>query len=347
MLVDSRSSSKLAVCLRVLYSSGWIRRLWTLQEALAAKEKLYVLLSNKAINIGTIPDMLLKKVDQGEMPIFQEGIAEMAAGAWYSYFQHPADYASIFERFVLLGINQGQVISRNWFNVATRASSKDRDRPTVLAGLLNLDVRKILEAKEADERMRMLYGMLDEFPQDVLFLDGPRFEEDGIRWAPTVCRFVTGVFSQLNHDSGKITARGLQVTLFSSLIFPSCKMFDLDKFHQSDPDQRRKDLEQWVEESQFDPDRPATGTEVLWLTKTIPVDLSLNETYGIIVKRLDIITWCALVSLQATKDGVYYARYISLGFMEPITLNMSELPEEGYLMRGTWDDAQRREWIVC
>jgi hypothetical protein len=57
--------------------------------------------------------MLLKKINQGEMPIFQEGIAKMATGAWYSYFQHPANYASIFKRFVLLGINQGQVISQN------------------------------------------------------------------------------------------------------------------------------------------------------------------------------------------------------------------------------------------
>ena len=62
--------------------------------------------------------------------------------------------------------------------MATRASSKDRDLPTVLAGLLNLDVRKILEIEEADERMRILFSMLDEFPQDVLFLDGPRLEQN-------------------------------------------------------------------------------------------------------------------------------------------------------------------------
>ncbi|KAJ5435757.1 Heterokaryon incompatibility [Penicillium cf. griseofulvum] len=347
MLLDSSSSSKLAVCLRVLYYSGWIRRLWTLQEALAARNKLYVLLSDKAINIGTMPDVLLNKVDQGEIPIFQEGIATMAAGAWYSYFQHPTDYASMFDRLVLLGINQGQVISRTWFNVATRASSKDRDRPTVLAGLLNLDLRKILTVKGADERMRMLYSMLDEFPQDVLFLDGPRFEEDGMRWAMKVCRF-TGVFVQLVHDSGKITARGLQITLYSSLIFPSCEMFNLDKFKQSDPGQRQKDLEQWADESQFDMDL-ATGTKFLRFETITPTNLSLDETYGIILKssQLDTITWCALVSLQATEDGVHYARYISPGFIEAITLNMSELPEEGYLMRGTWDDAQKHDWIIC
>ncbi|KAL4978837.1 hypothetical protein BDW66DRAFT_164136 [Aspergillus desertorum] len=387
MLVDSRSSSKMEICLRVLYCSGWIRRLWTLQEGLAAEDKLFVLLSDKAINIGTIPYMLLNKVDQGEIPIFQEGIATMAAVAWYSYFQEPTDYASAFHRFVIHNEGtkgQGEVIAWNWFNVATRATSKDRDRPTVLAGLLNLDVSKILKIKGADERMRKIYSMLDMFPQDVLFLEGPRFEEYGMRWAMKACRF-TGEFTRLVNDSGNITPRGLHVTRFPSLIALSSDLFDLAlaKSKRSDPDQRQMDWEKWLDESKphydyeldfdadfdadadpgadFEPDpsypatEPDTDAELsfLHLKGTFSVNLSQGEAYGIILKSAlpdQKYTQCALVALQTNEGGVHYARYISTGYMMVVTFNRNlhkvELPEEGYLLAGTWYDAQKCEWVV-
>ncbi|KAL4742984.1 hypothetical protein BDV11DRAFT_216183 [Aspergillus similis] len=379
MLVDSRLSSKMEVCLRVLYCSGWIRRLWTLQEGLAAQDKLFVLLSDKAINIGTIPYMLFNKLDKGEIPIFQEGIATMSAVIWYSYFKEPSGYASKFHRFVINNDTEGQgkVIAWNWFNVATRASSKDRDRPTVLAGLLNLDVSKILEVKEADERMRRLYSMLDMFPQDVLFLEGPRFEEYGLRWAMKTCRF-TGEFSPLTSDSGSITPRGLHVTLFPSLIALSSDLFDLAlaKSKQSDPEQRQMDWEQWLDDNKFDcdpeldldadydpdfdpdPSSPAkepddTKLSFLHLKGTVPLNLSLGEAYGIILRSTvpgQIQSKCAVVALQGGEDGVHYGRYISTGAMSAVTfdrdLHMVELPEDGYLLAGTWGDAQRYQWIV-
>lgn len=59
-------------------------------------------------------------------------------------------------------------------------------------GVLNLNV-KILEVNGADERMRKFYSTLDGFPQDVLFQDGSRFEEDGIRWAMKTCQYADNV----------------------------------------------------------------------------------------------------------------------------------------------------------
>ncbi|KAL4763646.1 uncharacterized protein BDW70DRAFT_8076 [Aspergillus foveolatus] len=380
MLVDSRLCNKMEVCLRVLYCSGWIRRLWTLQEGLAAKDKLFVLLSDKAINIGTIPYMLFNKVDQGELPIFQEGIATMAAVTWYSYFQEPTDYASKFHRFVVNNgdtTGQGKLIAWNWFNVATRASSKDRDRPTVLAGLLNLDVGKILKVKEADERMRKLYSMLDMFPQDVIFLEGPRFEEYGLGWAIKTCRF-TSEFTPLASDSGNITPRGLHVTLYPSLIALSSDLFDLAlaKSKQSVPDQRQMDWEQWLDDSKphcapeldldadYDPDydsdpsSPATEPDdtklsFLHLKGTIQVNLSQGEAYGIILRSAlpdQIYTQCAVVALQTSEHGVHYGRYLSTGSISAVTFDRNvhsvDLPEDGYLLAGTWGDAQKYQWIV-
>ncbi|KAL4949537.1 hypothetical protein BDW69DRAFT_188226 [Aspergillus filifer] len=371
MLVDSRLCNKMEVCLRVLYCSSWNRRLWTLQEGMAAKDKLFVLLADKAINIGTIPYMLMNKVDQEEFPIFQKGIAMEAAVIWHSYFQEPTAYASTSHRLVLNNEgskSQGMVIAWNWFNVATRATSKDRDRPTVLAGVLNLDLSKILEVKEADERMRKIYSMLDMFPQDVLFLEEPRFEEYGMRWAMKACRF-TGDYTPLVSDSGNITPRGLHVTRYSSLIALSSDLFDLAlaKSKRSDPDQRQMDWERWLDDSklQYDPDfdsasgSPATEPDTdarlsfLHLEQTVPLNLSLGETYGVILRSADPeqpTAQYALVALQTSEDGVHYGRYICTGRISAVTFNRSlysvEFPEQGYLLAGTFGDAQKHEWIV-
>ncbi|KAL4781140.1 hypothetical protein BJX76DRAFT_363842 [Aspergillus varians] len=383
MLVDSRLVSKTEICLRVLYCSSWIRRLWTLQEGLAAGDKLFVLLSDKAINIGTIPGMLVNKVDQGEIPIFQQGIATMAAGSWYSYFQEPTNFASTFHRLVLGSgdnRNRADVISWTWFNVATRASSKDRDRPTVLAGLLNLDVREVLKIKDTDERMLNVYSMLGVFPQDVMFLEGARFEEYGMRWALKTCLF-SGEFSQLTKETGDITPRGLQVKIFPSLIALSSDLFDLAlaKSKQSDPDQRQMDWAQWLHDSkpgydcdlevdsevhpELDSDHlhghpstePATNTKLsfLHLKDTTPVNLSQGEAHGIILSSASpdqSSTRCALVAIQTNEDGVHYARYLSTGVMVTTTFTRNvdtvELPEKGYLLAGTWGDAQVCDWVV-
>jgi hypothetical protein len=126
-----------------------MRRLWTLQEGLAAKSRLYMLFSDKAVNIATIADELLTKLDRGKMPVMQERIATFAMGVWFTFFKHTIDSTSKFERFVNLvaiaspfgknDITRDQLIRWNWFNVATRATSKARDRPTILAGILNLE----------------------------------------------------------------------------------------------------------------------------------------------------------------------------------------------------------------
>jgi hypothetical protein len=347
MMIDSRSCSRVGLCLRVLYCSGWVRRLWTLQEALASEEKLYMLLADKPVNVSSINEELTARVDKGEIPILQEGMATMAAGAWYVYFEEANDYTSAFRR-MLLESTQARLIANTWFNVATRASSKDRDRATVLAGVLNLDVKKILEVDKAEERMRTLYGMLERFPQDVLFLEGPRFEEEGMGWAMKVCRF-TSELSPLSHDGGKITPRGLEVSRYASLIYPSCRFWDHDKFFDSDDTtQRRKDLERWLEASGIAPMDPATGIKVFHLTTERRLDVSADVTYGILMfeSRLDVISRCAVMSLQTTEDGVCYGRYVSSGHIKAELLNLRVPNTWGYTIRGTWDDTEKPTWIA-
>jgi hypothetical protein len=356
--VDSRSASNLELVLRVLYCSGWIRRLWTLQEGLAAKSRLYVILSDKAVNISTIADELFAKLNQGRLPIFQEKIARYAAGVWYQYFQGSIEYASKFDRFVnavtgpyfdifvddSASISQFKLVSWNWYNVATRASSKDSDRPIVLAGVLNLDVKKILKVKGADNRMWKLYSMLDGFPTDVLFHDEPRFEEDGARWAIKVCRF-TEEIRYLTGGRGLITPWGLHVTEYRSWIFPSRMVFDLRRI---DDDDMQQVWERWLTDCHISFEGEG---EAIHLGTKIPIDFEPDETYGIILKeykhgRPGTTHPCVSVSLKRAENEVHYARYTSLGTVKSFTIGVSSLPDEGYLVGGTWDDLQKRDWVV-
>ncbi|KAL4993257.1 hypothetical protein BDV10DRAFT_179478 [Aspergillus recurvatus] len=356
--VDSRSASNLELVLRVLYCSGWIRRLWTLQEGLAARSRLYVVLSDKAVNISTIADELFAGLSQGKLPIFQERIARYAAGVWYQYFQGSIEYASKLDRFVNVvtgpyfdifvdgnaSISQHKLVSWNWYNVATRASSKDDDRPIVLAGVLNLDVKKILKVKGADMRMWKLYSMLDGFPTDVLFHDEPRFEMEGARWAIKVCRFTDEV-RYLTGGRGLITPWGLEVTEYRSWIFPSRMVFDLRRIEDNDMQQA---WEQWLTDCHISFEGQV---EVLHLRTKVPLDFKPDETHGIIVKEYEhgrpgTTHPCVSVSLKKTENEVHFARYDSLGTVKSFTMGVSSLPDEGYLVGGTWDDLQTGDWVV-
>jgi hypothetical protein len=342
--VEASSKNHLELLLRVLYCSGWIRRLWTLQEGLAAKSRLFVLFSDKAVNISTIADELLTKLDRGKIPSMHERITTFAIGLWCSFFKHTIDYASKFERFFDFvaspfekgKITKDQLIVWNWFNVAMRASSKAGDRPIILASILNLDLKEILEIKGSDERMRKFYSLLDDFPQDVLFQPGPRFEEDGMRWAMKVCQSTEDV-RYLSGGAGKITPRGLQITLFPSWLFPSGIVYALSLLEL---DEGQLAWERWLEEHDLETDTPPS---VCLLKTKGPVIFEPNGAYGIILR--ESTRSCVVVSLRTTEDAVHYAQYNSLGKIESIS-SFAKLPEDGYLLPIAWDDRQEREWIV-
>lgn len=352
--VSANSTSHLELLLRVLHCSGWMRRLWTLQEGLAAKSRLYVLFSDKAVNIATIADELLTKLDRGKLPVMQERIANFAMGVWFTFFKHTIDSTSKFERFVNLvaspfdksDITKDQLIRWNWFNVATRATSKAADRPVILAGILNLDVKEILQIKGPAERMRKFYSLIDDFPQGVLFQPGPRFEEEGMRWAMKVCQY-TEEIQYLSGGPGNITPRGLQITLYPSWLFPSRIVFDLSLF-DLDNNQGQRAWEQWIKEHNLE---DADNMSSVCLLKTeVPVIFEPNETYGIIVhgsegSRPGSKRSCAVVSLRTTEDSVHYAQYEALGTIKSMA-SFVQWPDGGYLVPVTWDDRQKREWIV-
>ncbi|KAJ5577847.1 uncharacterized protein N7459_006811 [Penicillium hispanicum] len=359
--VTSKDATKLDILMRVMICSGWMRRLWTLQEGLAAKSRLYVLFSDRVVNISTIAEELLTKFDRGKVSVLHETVAELAIGTWCSFFLHTILHASKFERLVdvitkpfningsLPSVSKSNLISWNWFNVAMRATSKAEDRAIILAGVLDLDLGEILAAKGADDRMRKFYGMLNKFPQDIIFQDGLRFEEPGLRWAMKVCQY-TGDIRYLGSGSGKIKPRGLEVTSYLSWLFQSNDVVDLR--------QQRSIPDQWIKETEDDSTHGPQNFIIL-LSTSVSLEFDSSAEHGLILeqkwekekaaprvygRQFDGIP-TALVSVQTVEDPFHFARYESLANVSTLP-DHTNLPSEGYLLRVLKDDLQTRSWVV-
>jgi hypothetical protein len=69
--------------------------------------------------------------------------------------------------------------------LAYRSTSKVEDESTCMAGLMGISISKVLEGDTSHSRMRNVYSMLPKVPLGLLFLEGPRLEETGYRWAPS------------------------------------------------------------------------------------------------------------------------------------------------------------------
>jgi hypothetical protein len=309
--------------------------------------------ADKAINISTIADDILTKTEKGKIPLLQENVALRGMALWFSFFTHTIDYGSKFERavdvftspFVKGGLTKDHLLAWNWYNVAMRATSKAGDRPIILAGVLDLDVKEILEVKGgSDARMRKFYGMLDEFPHDIIFQEGPRFEEDGMRWAVKVCQYLDEP-RYLGSGAGMITPRGLQISALSSWLFPSELGFDLSKI---DFDEGQRAWERWLAEHELE---SVQAPNLCVFKPKFEVEFEPEAKYGIILmekkgSRPGGFALCALVLLQSTEENeIHFARYLGVGTVKGMS-SWSDLPENGFLFPFGWDSLHKREWVV-
>lgn len=348
--VESNSISRAQLLIRVVFCSGWMRRLWTLQEGLAAKFRLYMLFSDQPVNIATIGDELLTKFDKNKLPILQERVAYHAMSVWFMFFKESIDYSSKFLRaldvlaspFSKSAFDKVHMLSSNWYNVGTRTATKPGDRPIILAGVLDMDVKPILDAKGGpEERMRVFYGMLDEFPYGILFEEEPRFEDEGMRWAVKACQYSSTPHVLWGGGSGKITPRGLQVSTLSSWLFSSVVALNIssEDFQSTSGD--------WLVQHNLE---GVIQPDACTLHFKNSVKLMPDKTYGVILKHeeLHIGQHCpfALVEYQSTEaDNVHYARYVGVGHARRV-LVWGLLPLDGYLLPFGFKSVEKRVWVV-
>lgn len=148
--------------------SSWVRRLWTLNEAV----------------LGT--KVLLQ---------FQDGVMDLFRGLIHRLQNHPnffqlsqtllTELADFPWKINLLRETQNTPdITRLWNACQFRSTSEHQDESMCLAILLGHDPAPIVDAA-VDERWCLFLRTQKVFPKDLLFSKGPRVGRDGYRWAPS------------------------------------------------------------------------------------------------------------------------------------------------------------------
>ncbi|KAL8767929.1 MAG: hypothetical protein Q9209_005717 [Squamulea sp. 1 TL-2023] len=199
------------ICLRI-FTSGWMRRMWTLQEGALARN-LWFQFKHAPVNIKRL------WIELCETYISDVGRRGLAFDAMSVY-----QGLRVFNRqeTVLHGANLGISLSAVDYALRYRAVSVATDEPLLIGGLLNLDLTYILDGPESS-RMERLWSLAPlvkrGIPKSVLFRSSPKLCQPGFRWAPaTLLTFHEEPREELRipvaeDEPGVLTAAGLRVHL--------------------------------------------------------------------------------------------------------------------------------------
>lgn len=216
-LYENKGMGPEEACARIL-TSGWMRRLWTLQEGAlpAGRGRLWFQFRDQAVNFhclwqqikGLSNDSLGRKVLAGSMVLR----LRILTAFYHDDSNDPgADLATV--------------------NVALehRSVSVSSDEPLLLGTLFGLDISGILN-ESGETRMERMWSLMSAtvrgVPKDILFRLGPRLKEKGYRWAPSSMLYheETNAVLQLmqkGDNQGVLTQHGLMVRLSGChILFP-------------------------------------------------------------------------------------------------------------------------------
>lgn len=206
LLYESAAMRQEEICARILFS-GWMRRLWTLQEGAlpAPKKRLWLQFRDQALNFYPLWWQI---ADLFNNDWSQRGLASdlLVRMTYLIDFFHP-------ERFASLYTVDGAF--------KHRSVSNPLDEPLLIGTLLGLNVASILNGSD-ETRMRRMWSLMPTavhgLPKNILFRLGPRLGETGYRWAPSTMRYyesnnvVLGTARE-GDDKGTPTEHGLTVRL--------------------------------------------------------------------------------------------------------------------------------------
>lgn len=163
-------------CLMRIFCSGWMRRLWTLQEGVLAKALLFQF-AHSPLDIGMAYDRLFE-------PSYEPFNVE------FEWSRSGGIYAGIVNLFVevrMLVTGNMSWISSMARAMAFRSTSVSTDEALCLGALLDLDIKRILAVSE-DRRMEEVWKLLGEaerLPPNALFAGGSKLRTKGYGWAPS------------------------------------------------------------------------------------------------------------------------------------------------------------------
>ena len=204
------------ICARII-ASGWMRRLWTLQEGWlpGAKGRLWFQFCDKSINLNHLWQTVL---DSFHNQLNLKGIIRVIINrllAFTSVSMYDVD---------------GEVLDLLLMGDALRfrSVSVSSDEPILIGNLLGLPIEKILD-DSIETRVYNMWSLMDAvgIPKSILFRLGPRLQTQAFRWAPSTMLFHESFNKVLmtvtkGDDRGILSPRGLRVNLAGyALSWPS------------------------------------------------------------------------------------------------------------------------------
>ena len=149
--------------------SAWMRRVWTLQEAVMAQE-FFVKFADGFLDVAaaanhTREDSLQVSKCYDTVPL--------ECCAFFSVIKSIQDTNSTF-RF-----------APAWLAILTRQISRPGDEMVCFASMLGKSTSELLEIEAPDQRLKALIQLLDDVPRSILWSRGPKQRDYGYRWAPS------------------------------------------------------------------------------------------------------------------------------------------------------------------
>lgn len=143
--------------------SGWMRRLWTLQEGVLAQQLLFQF-RERAVDFYSLENDLEGDEEKLCNPVVVDA----------------SSCSSHFQKFKDLKCDQilELVEAIQWRNTSWKS-----DEPVCMSILLDLDT-ELVERTEPDLRMSVFLSMVKLFPAYLMFAPGPRLQQEKFRWAP-------------------------------------------------------------------------------------------------------------------------------------------------------------------
>uniref|UniRef100_L2FVB6 Heterokaryon incompatibility domain-containing protein n=1 Tax=Colletotrichum fructicola (strain Nara gc5) TaxID=1213859 RepID=L2FVB6_COLFN len=174
-----------------LLTSSWMRRLWTLQEAVLA-QNIVVAFADRQVELS---DLIRDGLESKPFLIVGRISQELHRLGKLSRRGEFPD-----TRYTIADVSR----SLKWRN-----TSKPSDEAIAIASLLGVDIKLVLEEETPERRMIVLLKHLKRLPKDIIFKAGPKIDQPGFGWAPISLMGAGG--GPLGTEANAIcTDRGLQ-----------------------------------------------------------------------------------------------------------------------------------------
>lgn len=206
---------------KLLYvlASGWMRRLWTLQEGILATE-LVVRFAGSSIPVH---DLIPRMADLHKNPL----LTSLASGIY---------------RLSKKGDNQKFTLGDVSRAVRWRTTTRMADETLAIASLLDVDTTVLLDTPPA-ERIKELLLMVKYVPPNILFLSGEKSTTLGFRWAPqTLMSNFGGLNLSVAGNQAEVSPKGLIGNYYVYMLPTEGLSFESDKWWQIRDQGPRGDL---------------------------------------------------------------------------------------------------------